>query len=217
MRNIVLTLLLVNILVLAWNQWLADAPTGRTGMEEFPQLVAVGAGSDVAGGEMSLAAIGDSTVLSCVRVGPLAREADAEKIRSALLQQSISVKQSKEQGENWVGHWVQIQELPSRDIAEDALRKLSQGGLSDAYILSTEDGNSISLGVYRQRSSARSISNKAKALGFAADISDRYQPGINYWLNVRLAEGQDLQLGKLRRDVGQILRTEPVVCPGESE
>ena len=83
--------------------------------------------------------------------------------------------------------------------------------MPDVYILSDSE-NRISLGVFRLRSSADKIVDKARKIGVGTRVIERYQPGKNYWLLVRMPADQLLKPGDLPAVAGQILRTENVEC-----
>ena len=107
---------------------------------------------------------------------------------------------------------MQVADQGDRQRAEAARDKLAAAGMRDAYIVAGADDNRISLGVYRQRSSADRALQQARDLGFDTLIDDRYQPGTNFWLSVRLPGDASLLPGEFKTDSGQILRTENLPC-----
>jgi hypothetical protein len=106
---------------------------------------------------------------------------------------------------------VQVPDQGSRSAAEQARNALRAAGMTDAYVL-PGDGNRISLGVFRLRSSANQVVEKAKRAGYATRVDDRFQPGTNFWLQVRIPDDAPAELGELRTTSGRILRTESLAC-----
>jgi hypothetical protein len=226
MRNAFLMLLLLNILAFAYQTWIIepDNPVDALYIEQdVPGLLlaerpepeveveAVPA-SEPAEPDESASQTAAVLVYRCLRIGPFARETDADKVQLSLQRREATVRQSAEPGRVWVGHWAQVADQGSRKKAEQTRDALIAKGISDAYILPGDADHRISLGVYRQRASADRIVKQASSLGLATLVQDRYQPGTNFWLRVRLPADQTLKPGEFKSDTGQILRTETIGC-----
>jgi cell division protein FtsN len=145
-------------------------------------------------------------------MGPFARNADADSVRAALQGREAVIRQSSEAGRVWVGHWVQVVGFKTRAQAEAARTRLAASGIPDAYILPDATDFPVSLGVFRARPSADRAAKQAKSLGYTTLMEERYQPGVNIWLWVRLPEGRKISPGEFKSASGQILRTESVAC-----
>ncbi len=213
MKNILLGLLLANVLLLAWHRWIAPeeieaidtrttVPTlilmsGRQGPREAPAL-------------LQDAAL--ETARQCLRVGPLVDSEQANAVAHQLAGAGYSVSQTSREGRAWVGHWVQVENLASRELAARVLRTLTEGGLSDAYIVESDQVRKVSLGVFRDRERAERTAARAIALGVEATISDRFRPATEYWLEVVSDRGV-IDLTEFQLDTSQILRGERVSCP----
>lgn len=230
MRSFFLFLLLINLLAFAYQSWIIepDVSVLATHLDQrVPELVLVAAtpaqkpapdeskADDAGSGEPLSAAEAPAEVpqaYRCLRIGPLPRETDADAVRRALRQQQASVRQTAEPGRVWVGYWVQTGTHASRSEAEDARKILNNNGMSDVYILPDNEQFRISLGVFRLRASADGVVEQARKLGFDTRVVERYQPGTNFWLLVRIPADRSLQSGELPSVPGQILRTEATPC-----
>ena len=220
MRNLFMSLLLINALAWAYQSWVLepDKPVAARHIDQgYPRLQLLarqGAGSAVPAEpalDNAAEAAGENAV-KCLKIGPIIGENDAISIAGNLGGRGIEVRRSAEQGQVWVGHWVQVAGLPSRQVAELARDRLVDAGLNDSYIVTGGSELKISLGVFKSTRSADAIVARARELGFETRIEERYQPGVQYWLAVRLAGGLELLAGDLRSDTGQILRTEVLPC-----
>jgi hypothetical protein len=217
MRNLVLLLLLLNFLAFTYQSWILepDVRLEATYIEQdFPGLmVAEASVSPVTSIILPKVVASDDKVgYRCIRVGPFPREADADTARHALQSSVASVRQTTEKGQVWVGHWVQVADQGSRSGAEAARDALVAVGIQDAYILPGENDYRISLGVFRLRSSANRMMEQASKLGLDTRVDDRFQPGTNFWLQVRLSGDRTVRPNEIRTDTGQILRTETASC-----
>lgn len=223
MRNIFLILLFTNLLLIAWQLWIVppDAPDPFAFPDaSIPELEiwSDGSTSAAAAPEPSVAdnELSD-TGERCVRVGPFADLSVANAVRDQLIGQATTITRSSEQGEVWVGHWVQIIGLGTRQAAETAVAELVNAGIADAYIVQFEPSLDISLGVYRSLDSANNVIGMAGGLGYVAVMEDRVRPTVEHWLAARLVEQQSLQLDEIQLASGQILRTESIPCAVDEE
>lgn len=215
MKNVFLALLLANLLFLGWRLWVAPPEVPATeliGRGPEPDIAATTprraarAGDDVAAGTVS-------TELRCLRIGPMADGQLADSLRSSLAGRGIPATATSEEGQIWVGHWVQLESVASRQEADAIAARLAESGLPDAYVLQTSPPFSISLGVFRDRQRADKVAAEASRLGFKPQMTDRYRAGLQYWLAVQVPAGKALSVEDLARESGQILRAEPMACP----
>ncbi len=224
MRNLFLAVLLANVLFLGWQLWIAPPevpaerllspgtePEIRTSGAATAQGPSAGAGMKAADAGSLMAGEG-----SCTRIGPIADGQDADALRARLAASGITSSMASEEGQIWVGHWVQIESVASREEADRVVSGLAAGGLPDAYVLQTSPPFSISLGVFRDRGRAEAVIAAAVALGFQPQITDRFRAGAQYWLSFVLPPGRNLPVDVLGRESGQILRAEQAPCPSAS-
>jgi hypothetical protein len=128
---------------------------------------------------------------SCVTIGPLREQTDAD---AALLEYSgegMKASTRSMEAEVFVGHWVQIRNVESDSVASDMLDTLSDGGLSEAYLVRTDDeGLKISLGVFDDADGAEKVELRARSMGFIADISPRMAERTVYFVDIALPPGR---------------------------
>lgn len=222
MRNVFLALLLANLLFLGWRLWVAppDLPAGQPRAVASEPAVAtlrpLGAATDQGGrgdGQSAGADVADAVAAGCFRIGPIADGQLADTIRARLTATGAAATLAAEEGQVWVGHWVQLESVATRDEADAVVARLAAGGLPDAYVLQTSPPYSISLGVFRDRERADAVAAAAARLGFRARLTDRFRSGLQYWLSVGVPAGATLPLEQLGRESGQILRAESIPCP----
>lgn len=217
MRNGLLVLLLLNFLAYAYQHWILEPDTKVAATyiaQDYPGLMLVDTASDPVA-EVILPDVrisNDEDAYRCLRVGPFPRENDADSVRRALESREASVRQTTKAGQVWMGHWVQVADQGSRSKAEVTRDALIAAGIKDAYILPGDDDFRVSLGVFRLRSSANRVLEQSIELGYDTRVDDRFQPGKNFWLQVRLPGDRPMQPGEFRTDEGQILRTETISC-----
>jgi hypothetical protein len=219
MRNLFLLILLIILLAFAYQTWILepDNPVAATYMDQdVPELSvvappAVKQSSEPGDSAAEPAPIAEK-VYQCMRVGPFPRESDADVVRATLQGKEATVRQITEESQVWVGYWVQTAGQGSRATAEAIKEDLAAGGLPDAYILPKDSNYRISLGVFRLRASANTVVRQAHGMGVDTRVIERYQPGSNYWLLVRVPADKGLKPGDLQGLSGQILRTEALSC-----
>lgn len=148
----------------------------------------------------------------CLRIGPFAREADVESVQRKLQPRAVAVRRTAEAGRVWLGYWVQTTAYRSRSAAEAARKSIINKDMPDAYIIAEGTEYRVSLGVFRLRTSAEEVVDRARRLGFATRTVEHYKPGTNFWLLVRVAADRGLPPGTLPNVAGQILRSENVQC-----
>ena len=86
---------------------------------------------------------------------------------------------------------MQIRNVESDSVASDMLDTLSNGGLSEAYVVRTDDeGLKISLGVFDDADGAEKVELRARSMGFSADISPRTAERTVYFVDIALPPGR---------------------------
>lgn len=218
MRNIILALLLANLLMLAWKQWIApeevDDPTefrGQATALPGPQLVlySTARAEPPATPGIVPAAV---DVKQCERVGPFDSPEPAASIGQQLGRRGLKVDLAHETGDIWVGHWVQVRDMKTGAAGRKAVENLVGAGLNDAYIVRSDPTIDISLGVFRGEAGAERVERIAREVGLTPTRTDRYRSGTQHWVNVELRGSQTLNLTDLQLPSSQILRTETVAC-----
>jgi hypothetical protein len=220
-RNVFLTLVLANLLLLAWQFWVEPGPAAPAvpgpndlvlfdaapGPTPGPPLASRPGGSASEPGMLATAPAG-----TCWRVGPLPDVAAAQQASQRLTARGIDATAIARDSQLWLGHWVQIGGFPSVAAAESARQRLVAGGLADAYLMQDGAEPMISLGVFRDRGRADRVAGEARTLGFEVSIRDRYRPAVEQWLLIRPRPGRAPELADLSQAGDRIMRTESAPC-----
>jgi hypothetical protein len=151
---------------------------------------------------------------SCVSIGPFKSNGDADGALSEYEAQGMRASVRTTQGQVFVGHWVQIRNIPDRETGNAMLDKLREGGLGDAYLVPTEDdGLKISLGLFGEMSRAERIELQAKSLELPADITPRMRNATVFFVDIGLPPGKGA--GAMIEKYGEenVLLRDLATCP----
>jgi len=202
MKNILLALLLANILYFMWGAFTEKEP--QPGVD-FIQESDLGPSLDVtadrdAESVASVGAVlgsGDPSAMqavvgrTCVTVGPFTVNTDADTAVLEYSSDGMQATQRSARGQIFVGHWVQIRNVKDDAEANTMLATLAGGGLSDAYLVRTEDeGLKISLGLFGDIERAEKIELQARSLELPAEISPRMRDGDVFFVDIGLPPGK---------------------------
>lgn len=147
----------------------------------------------------------------CISVGPFPAAERADAASAALDSAGFAHALRSGDGEIWVGFWVHIDAIPTRDEASAMLARLRENGLEDAYLIpGEEDGDIISLGVFNDMTRAGRLEEQVRDIGLVPLIVERTRTGLVHWLDVTVPGGRDLDLAAL--GIRQA-RIEQVPCP----
>lgn len=225
MRNLLLLLALANILYFMWGRYVAEPEeTGIVVVDEAdlgpPMNVsstsvaeaATSAGAVLGSGKPSeLAAV---VGRSCVTIGPFRSNAEANGALADYESEGMRGSVRTTQGQVFVGHWVQIRNIPDRATGDVMLEKLRAGGLGDAYIVPTEDeGLKISLGLFGEMSRAEKVELQAKSLDLPADITPRTRDDTVFFLDIGLPPGKGANAMMEKYGEEKVFLREQATCP----
>lgn len=230
MRNFALLLVLTNLAFAAWHHWFAasspapvslsaDAPGITLVSELAPPAAAIvpapapaemPADTEVQPPEAPVEATPEP-LLRCLSVGPFRELSQAAGAAASLRAAGYEPAQRVTEGDIWVGYWVYLAGIPTRAQANDVLASVQAIGIADAYVTPGDDGFLISLGVFSEVSRAGRRREEVRALGQEPIVVDRTRRGTVYWIDLRLPEGQMVDLDSLRTP-GRIIRLEQRAC-----
>jgi hypothetical protein len=149
-----------------------------------------------------------------VTIGPFSDSNDADSAETRYAGEGMRVSQRSATGQIFIGHWVQIRNIESKEESNQMLKTLKAGGLADAYPVETEDeGLKISLGLFGNLDSAERIEIQAKSLGLNADIAPRLRDGTIYFIDIGLPPGKGA--GEIIDRYGEekVLLRDAATCP----
>jgi len=202
MKNILLMLLLANVLFFVWGTTVVEeSQPGVDVVAESdlgpPLDVTAGRDRDTVASVGAVLGSGEPSALqaivgrSCATIGPFK---DAMVAGSAMLEyanEGMRTEMRAAQGEIFVGHWVQIRNFADYEVANAALDQLSDNGLGEAYLVSTEDeGLKISVGVFADIELAEKAELQARSLDLPAEISQRTRKGEIFFVDIGLPHGK---------------------------
>lgn len=201
MRNLLLLLLLANILYFLWGWFSEDPPQpGVAVVDESdlgpPLAVTVDRSAETIASVGAVLGSGEPSDLealvgrSCVTVGPFRAADDSDAAQTRYSGEGMRAQVRTARGQIFVGHWVQIRNIASREAGNQVLAQLRDGGLGDAYLVDDEDGLTISLGLFGNASNAEQIELQAKSLGLNAEIVPRTNEGTVYYVDIALPPGR---------------------------
>ena len=225
MRNLLMLLVLANVLYYMWGRFVEEpVETGIIVVDESdlgPPLKLTR--SNVAEAAASVGAVlgtGKPSELaavvgrSCVSIGPLKTATDAENALADYRAEGMRASMRTTEGQVFVGHWVQIRNIPDRETGNEMLEKLRDGGLGDAYLVPTEEeGLKISLGLFGEKTRAERVELQAKSLELPADITPRMRDATVYFVDIGLPPGKGAgdMIGKYGEDL--VLLRSQATCP----
>jgi hypothetical protein len=218
-------LVLANVLYWMWNRYAGEpAETGIVVVDETelgPSLklkrstvaeAAASVGAVLGTGKPSdLAAV---VGRSCVSLGPFKTNADADTVLAEYQADGMRASLRTTNGQVFVGHWVQIRNIPNREEGNQILQKLQDGGLGDAYLVPTDDeGLKISLGLFGEKSRAERVELQAKSMDLQPDITPRMRDATVFFVDIGLPPGRGA--GDMIEKYGEdlVLLRNQATCP----
>lgn len=225
MRNLLMLLVLANVLYWMWGRFVEEpAETGIVVVDESalgPPLKLKR--STVAEAEASVGAVlgndkpSDLAAVvgrSCVSLGPFKTNTDADTALAEYQADGMRASMRTTEGQVFVGHWVQIRNIPNREEGNEILQKLKDGGLGDAYLVPTEEeGLKISLGLFGEKSRAERIELQAKSMDLPADITPRMRDATVFFVDIDLPPGNGAGDMIERYGEDRVLLRNQATCP----
>lgn len=126
----------------------------------------------------------------CVRIGPLAGEADSTALRKHVADfvERMEVEHSAVQIEK--GFWVLSPTAPSIEAARATKHKLMEQGAAEALIIADgEYARAVSLGYFKDRIGAEKLLRTAKANGMDVSVKPQLASAKADWLWLRFKPG----------------------------
>ena len=223
MKNALLALLLLNILYLMWGMFQSEGPQPGVAVFESSEL---GPALEVTTAQDDIASVGavlgsgDPSDLeavvgrSCVTIGPFKVAADADDAMLEYRNEGMKTAIRSVEGQIFVGHWVQIRDVPDQSTANQWIETLKAGGLTDAYAVPTEEeGLKISLGVFGDVERAERVELQARSMDFAADITPRMRDGVVHFVDIALPPGRGAGAIVERFGEEEVALRDEATCP----
>ncbi|MEO0576081.1 MAG: SPOR domain-containing protein [Pseudomonadota bacterium] len=232
MRNLFFMLALANVLFFGWQYAVRDRT--EPGVEVVPQsslkdnVALVQTADETASAEEDIAtldtepapppkALAAAVGPRCLTVGPFTKVGEANAAMATLQDNGTTVSQRATQGTELVGHWVYVDNIPTRQAARALVDKLRAGGIKDASLYAGKRGEDlISLGIFRSLSGAERIELQAESMGIEANMTKKNRDTTVFYLDVRLSEGEDS--GDFADSYGEerVFLGAAATCPGNA-
>ena len=91
----------------------------------------------------------------------------------------------------FLGHSVQVENVPSRAAGREILAKLAEQGLDDAFIVGNDEiGYAIALGIFGQIENAEKVELQARAAGFEVEIAPMMREDDVFFVDIGLPPGK---------------------------
>ena len=225
MKNLLLILVLANILYFVWGMYTDDASEPGVAVVSEAELgppldVTTNRDADAAASVGAVLGSGEPSDLaavvgrSCVTIGPFKSSDDADAAVMQYAGEGMRSSLRSMQGQIFVGHWVMIRGVVDRASGNETLTKLREGGLSDAYLVSSdEDGLSISLGLFGELEGAEKVELQAKSLDLPAEIVPRMREGSVFFVDIALPPGKGAGAIVDKYGEDKVLLRDAATCP----
>lgn len=225
MRNLLLILLLANILYFIWGWFYGSGPEPGVAIVDEVELgppldakanrdaeAAASVGAVLGSGEPSdLAAV---VGRSCVSIGPFRSSDDADRAVTEYAGEGMRTALRSGEGQIFIGHSVQVQNVATREDGRRMLGRLHDGGLGDAFIVGNdEDGYAISLGIFGNQTNAEKVELQAASLGFEVAISPMARDATVFFVDVGLPPGKGAGAIVDKYGEDRVLLREAATCP----
>ena len=224
MRNILMLLVLANVLYFLWDRFVEIPDESGVVVVDESQLgpplavskttvaeAATSVGAVLGSGKPSdLAAV---VGRSCVSIF-FKTNGEADGAIAAYESEGMRASLRSTQGQVFVGNWVLIRKIPDRETGNAMIEKLSEGGLTDAYLDDDDDGTYlISLGLFGEMPGAERIELQAKSLDLPAEIIQRMRDATIFYVDIGLPPGKGA--GAMIEKYGEerVLLRDKATCP----
>jgi hypothetical protein len=128
--------------------------------------------------------------LACLEIGPFLTQSDLRRAMGAFTPHAERIQFRETRALANRGYWVFLPAQGSRDKALSIARDLSAKGLRDYYVVTAgERENTISLGLFRDRSNAEQRHAQVRDAGFDAQMQPRQDEIPTWWIELAIDAG----------------------------
>lgn len=225
MKNLLLLLVLANVLYLMWGMFTPEEPQSgiavvREGDLGPPLQVTAGQDSESVASVGAVLGSGEPSDLeavvgrSCVTIGPFKVSGDADSAVLEYRNEDMRTALRSEQGQIFVGHSVQVQNVASREEGRGILKILGEQGLGDAFIVGNdEDGYAIALGIFGNAGNAEKVELQARSAGFEVSTTPKMRTDQIYFVDIGLPPGKGAGAIVERFGEERVALREAATCP----
>lgn len=128
--------------------------------------------------------------LVCLEIGPFLTQSDLRRAMGAFTPSAERIQFRETRALANRGYWVFLPAQGSRDKALSIARELSAKGLRDYYVVTAgERENTISLGLFRDRSNAEQRHAQVRDAGFEPQLQPRQDEIPTWWIQLAIDAG----------------------------
>lgn len=150
----------------------------------------------------------------CISVGPFGSAETGENVLARVRDLGGEAGLRSATEDLFLGHWVQIRNIPGREEANRQVAVLQDAGFEDAYPMPEDDGErTISLGLFSDEERAERLQQQAAELGLDAEVVPQTREATAWWVDVRLDPDQDPGGFASVLGVDNVVTGADAVCP----
>lgn len=202
MKNLLLLLILSNVLYFMWGMFATQDPQPGVAVVDESDLgppleVQAGIAGDSVASVGAVLGSGEPADLEavvgrpCVTIGPFKVVADADSAVLAYNNEGMRAARRQGKAQVFIGHSVQVENVPDRAAGREMLAKLSEQDLDDAFIVGNDEiGYAIALGIFGQIENAEKVELQARAAGFDVEIAPMMRDADVYFVDIALPPGK---------------------------
>lgn len=202
MRATFLALLLVNLMYLAWAEWIDVPVPAPNAIADLPRLRLASApsGGDPAAQPATPAPSAStsgsrsqgSSAAQCISIGPFNSDADASRASTLLMSQGLPARQRVAKGQPVQWYWVSVPAPASATAVKGLLAQLKGDGIDGAEPMTMGGEQRISLGMFQDQQLALRQQQLAAQKGFQPQLTaEQLVPPPVYWLDLWVTGGTD--------------------------
>lgn len=221
MKNLLMILVLANVLYFMWERFgLHPEEVGIAILDERrlgPRLAISSASIAESGARAVLDSATTSDLAavvgrSCISI-TFRDNAEAGSAVNDYVDTGMQASVRSAPGKVFIGNWVHVTDIPTREQADEILETLQAGGISDVFLMSTDAGFRISLGLFGEESGAERTELQARSLGIEVDIVPEVKDEILYYVDIALPP--DRGAGAMIEQYGEdrVLLRDMATCP----
>jgi cell division protein FtsN len=122
-------------------------------------------------------------VLQCMRIGPLSKREEADKLSLNLFALGLLPELHSEISNEQEGYWALVPPQKNRATAVSIVRQLREAGVTDLWRFTSGSlAHAISLGLFRNERRAEIRKRQIEKKGFDVEVRPRYHQKTRYWL-----------------------------------
>ncbi len=202
MRATFLALLLVNLMYLAWAEWIDVPVPPPNAIANLPRLrlaSAPSAGDPAAqappqASPASTSGSGSqgSSAAQCISIGPFNSGGDASRASTLLMSEGLPARERVAKGQPVQWYWVSVPAPASASEIKGLLAQLKGDGIEGAEPMTMSGEQRISLGMFQDQQLALRQQQLAAQKGFQAQLTaEQLVPPPVYWLDLWVTGGTD--------------------------